>query len=329
MLAFLSPRVIAASCAILIAIQIAGLALAQEPTAKQGPQMLGTIKESDITESSGLAISGITPDAFWTHNDSGNSAHLFLVATTGKPLARCKLKNAKNRDWEAMCSFDHDGTPWLMVADVGDNSLKRTKLKLYLLPEPKLSAAKSGKKKSKKKKNKKSGEKIESDALVIDFNYPDGAHNVEAAAVTPDGRSVWFIEKIYSNDTRGVQPGIYKMDLNATDFQRRKDKDPPFYSADRLADFPIRNVTGMAFSPDGRRLIVRNYLNAHVFTRPEGRTWAEVVASEKPTPVVMPIQSQGEAICFTRDSKSVLITSEFKRSTIWKVDLPVAENQVK
>ena len=132
MLAFLSPRVIAASCAILIAIQIAGLALAQEPTAKQGPQMLGTIKESDITESSGLAISGITPDAFWTHNDSGNSAHLFLVATTGKPLARCKLKNAKNRDWEAMCSFDHDGTPWLMVADVGDNSL----CLLYTSPSP-------------------------------------------------------------------------------------------------------------------------------------------------------------------------------------------------
>jgi len=148
-------------------------------------------------------------------------------------------------------------------------------------------------------------------------------------AITPDGKSVWFIEKIYSNDTRGIQPGIYKLDLKAADFQRRKDKDPPFYSADRLADFPIRNVTGMAFSPDGRRLIVRNYLNAHVFTRPEGRTWAEVVASVKPTPVVMPIQSQGEAICFTRDSKSVLITSEFKRSTIWKVDLPAAENQVK
>ena len=329
MLVFLSPRIIATSWAILIALQIAGTVLAQDPAAKQSPQMLGTIKESDISESSGLAISGITPDAFWTHNDSGNSAHLFLVATNGKTLARCKLKNAKNRDWEAMCSFDHDGIPWLMVADVGDNSLKRTKLKLYLLPEPKLSAEKSVEKKSKKKKNKKSGEKIESDASVVEFTYSDGAHNVEAAAVTPDGKSVWFIEKIYSNDPRRIRPGIYKLDLKATDFQIGENEDPPFYSAGRLADFPIRNVTGMAFSPDGRRLIVRNYLNAHVFTRPEGKTWAEVVASVKPTPVVMPIQSQGEAICFTRDSKSVLITSEFKRSTIWKVDLPVAENQVK
>jgi len=298
--------------------------VAQDTKTDKIPQMMGTIKESEVTESSGLAISGRTPDAFWTHNDSGNSAHLYLTKTNGKSLARCKLKDARNVDWEAMCSFKHDDKPWLMVADVGDNGLKREKLKIYLLPEPELPADKKSTKKKSKKKSK-SGVKIESDTAVVEFTYEDGAHNVEAAAITPDGKSVWFIEKIYSNDRRPVQPGIYKLPLQESHFQIERNKDAPFYAAKRLADYPIRNVTGMAFSPDGRRLIVRNYLNAHAFTRPEGQSWEKTVSITKPTPIIMPIQSQGEAICFTADSKSVLITSEFKRSTIWKVDLPPVE----
>ena len=287
-------------------------ATAQTPDKDQPVQLLGTIKDSDVTESSGLAISGATPDAFWTHNDSGHKPNLFLIATTGKTLATCKLKKARNVDWEAMSSFQYDGEPWLMVADVGDNSLNRTKPKIYLLPEPKLSA---------KKKKKKSGQKLESNASVFEFTYPDGAHNVEAAAVTADGKSVWLIEKIYSNDMRPIQPGIYQLPLETSDFNLES-KERPERSATRLADYPIRNVTGMAFSPDGRRLIVRNYVNAHFYTRPDGETWDETVVSSKPTPIVLPLQSQGEAICFTPDSKSVLITSEFKRSTIWKVELP-------
>ena len=318
MFAFLLPRIIAASWAIMFALQIDGFGVAQDATLNQRPELLGTIKESDVTESSGLAISRATPDAFWTHNDSGHKPDLFLLSTKGKTLAKCKLKKARNVDWEAMSSFQHDEKPWLMVADVGDNSLNRAKPKIYLLPEPTL---------SNKKKKKKSGQKLESDVSAIEFTYPDGAHNVEAAAVSPDGMSVWLIEKIHSNDLRPIQPGIYRLPLDASDFDLKADERPKTderapRSAVRLADYPIRNVTGMSFSPDGRRLIVRNYLNAHFYTRDEGKTWAETVAGTKPTPIVLPLQSQGEAICFTADSKSVLITSEFKRSTIWKVDLP-------
>ena len=297
----------------------------QETSESPPLQLVGTIKESDVTESSGLAISRTTDNAFWTHNDSGHSPCLYLIATNGKSLARCKLKKARNIDWEAMGSFLHGGKPWLMVADVGDNSLNRTDYRIYLLPEPEL---------SQKKKKKKSRHKLESTVAKIGFAYDDGNHNVEAAAVSPDGKSIWFIEKIYTNDARPIQPGIYRLPLIDADFDGDSSEDANRETnqdanknagarvATRLANYPIRNVTGMAFSPDGRRLIVRNYLNAHVYTRPEGRTWEETVKQTKPTPVVLPIQSQGEAICFTVDSKSVLITSEFKRSTIWQVKLP-------
>ena len=206
-----------------------------------------------------------------------------------------------------------------MVADVGDNSLNRTDCRIYLLPEPELSGKSAGKKSSKKKKKKR--EEVKSHATAIKFTYEDRTHNVEAAAVSPDGKSVWMIEKIYSNDMRSIRPGIYRLPLEESDFDSERDQNQPVRSAKRLADYPIRNVTGMAFSPDGRRLIVRNYLNAHLFTRSDGQTWEETVTNAKPEPIVLPLQSQGEAICFTANSKSVLITSEFKRSTIWKVDL--------
>lgn len=317
MFTFASRSMIAAVSMIAVTVQIAN---GQVSLVNQKLQMLGTIQESDVTESSGLAISGTTPDAFWTHNDSGHSANLFLIATNGKSLARCELKKARNVDWEAMGSFRHGESSWLMVADVGDNSLNRTNCRIYLLPEPELSE-KDAKKKSSKKKNKKR-EKIESPATAIDFAYEDSPHNMEAAAVLPDGKSVWMIEKIYSNDMRPIHPGIYQLPLEESDFGVKIDEKGSVRSATRLTDYPIRNVTGMAFSPDGRRLIVRNYLNAHLFTKAADQTWEETVSNTRPEPVVLPLQSQGEAICFTADSKSVMITSEFKRSTIWQVELP-------
>lgn len=73
--------------------------------------------------------SGLTQlnDTLWTHNDSGNEAALYAISTKGKLLAKKKLHNNSNIDWEDITTANGK----LVVADMGNNF--GTRKNLYLL----------------------------------------------------------------------------------------------------------------------------------------------------------------------------------------------------
>ena len=280
-------------------------------------QMIGTLKAKKISESSGLAASHFIHDAYWTLNDSGNGSEVFLFGDEGQTLAECKVKAAQNKDWEAMSSFHRDDKHYLLVADVGDNAARRTRCELYFFEEPKFEPRK---KKSFSKKLK---------ATKIEFAYQDGPRNCEAVACEPDGSAIYFIEKIFLENTGGRQPGLYKLALPSANSSSEEDTNlvtAPLLIAKRVAEFPFRGVTGMAISPDRSRLAIRNYLSAHLFERKPVNgvlpSWEVVFKDSKPRVVPMPLQVQGEAICFTRDNNHLIVTSETARQPIWKVRIP-------
>lgn len=284
----------------------------QDP-ADETLMMLGTLKSKKITESSGLARSHFIEEAWWTMNDSGHGEDIYLFGDQGNTLAVCELKSAKNRDWEAMSSFQRNGKHFLLVADVGDNVARRDRCQLYVCEEP---AFKPKKKKAYSKKLK---------SVAIEFRYEDGPRNCEAVACTPDGESVFFVEKIFLETGKRRQPGIYELKLPKLSLNEvgAEDEENALLVAKRIASFPFRGVTGMAISPNGKRLAIRNYLTAHLFERTavDGKLppWESIFRNSKPTSVPMPLQVQGEAICFTRDNEHLILTSETARQTIWKV----------
>ncbi len=265
----------------------------------------GRTKLDRINESSGVAFSGLQPDSIWTINDSGHDSELFALSLTGETIVALPVGNAKNIDWEAMSSFRQQSRSFLLIADVGDNGFKRKDCQLYYLPEPdaKVLAANL----------RRAGKPPPVKATRVDFVYEDGPRNCEAAAVNPRTNECWLIEKVYYDSQQRELPGIYVLPfLNA---QQKS------LVAKRVGSFPVRNVTGMAFSPDGNRLIVRNYVHAHLYTRVEESSWVATIKNSEPLPVPLPLQRQGEAICFTPDSKSLIVTSEAKRQAIWQIDL--------
>jgi sugar lactone lactonase YvrE len=208
-----------------------------------------------------------------------------------------------------MAQFELNGESYLVIADVGDNQRNRSSCQIYLLREPNLGIDGILPPNFRKLPVQKAV-----NATKLEFKYPEGPRDCEAVAVDVLAKQIWLTEKVYYNAPRSESPGIYVLPLTFTPTIK------PLV-ARRIADFPIRNATGMAFSPDGKRLIIRNYLNAHLYSRNEDESWADVVSRTKPKVVVLPLQRQGEAICFTPDSKSVILTSETKRQTIWQVNL--------
>ena len=262
---------------------------------------LGKIEPKSINESSGATRAINFKDAFWTHNDSGGRNNLYLLSLSGKHLATCPIPGARNRDWETLDGFVMDGKSYLLIGDVGDNLSKRTDCELLLVEEPKF----------KLKKGTIINETLK--PTIIPIRFKDGPHNCEAMAVDAEQETIYLFEKRYVDDTSGKLPGIYRAKFKT---------DGSAITAERLSNYPIRNVTGMAIDETGTQLVVRNYLNAHLFRRKKNQTWDEVLSSPKPKVVFTPIQSQSEAIFFTEDSQSVVITSEGNQPVIWQVKLP-------
>src|SRR5215211_5767835 len=71
-----------------------------KPTGYGPPVTLATVKERAISESSGLVASRQTPDAYWTHNDSGDGPFIYSFDSSGNTLGIFSVNGAQNRDWE-------------------------------------------------------------------------------------------------------------------------------------------------------------------------------------------------------------------------------------
>ena len=299
----------------------------------------GRLRDKGVSESSGLARSAVT-DCFWTINDSGSRTDrfLFLFGDRGKQRARVKLENAVNKDWESMASFTLSGKHWGVVADIGNNQRSRATQQLYFFRDPTDAEVPP--------KSIEDFEKLKFvRALPFKFTYqnlpPERARDdsdpvkqdCEAMAVDPLTLEIWFVEKVHLNRDRKVVPGVYVLPMPKAQLASHANREHGEAAtanekltepvARRIGSFPTRYVSGMSFSPDGKKLIVRNYLTAHLYIRPEDKTWQQTVVDQKPLTVALPLQSQGEAICFAADSQHVILTSEGVRKPIWQIDLQV------
>ena len=91
------------------------------------PQLKSELPK-EVSETSGLFFHN---GRLWTHNDSGGKPILYaLDTTTFEVVQRITLSNAKNKDWEEVCT---DGEN-VFVGDFGNNKGKRKNLRIYTFP---------------------------------------------------------------------------------------------------------------------------------------------------------------------------------------------------
>jgi hypothetical protein len=152
-------RALRSAAALVLAVGLAG----GLPLTAAAATVAFTIKDSRITESSGLAAD---PGArgYWTVNDSGDSAVAYRLSTSGRVVGTLKYQ-ADPIDVEAVAL--HDGR--LYVADIGDNTEERESVTVYYFD------------------NARADDRTVS-YHAWDFAYPDGPHNAETLLVDGSGR---------------------------------------------------------------------------------------------------------------------------------------------
>lgn len=235
---------------------------------------------ADVSESSGIAVSGRTEGLYWTHNDSGEP-QVVAIGADGAGRGRVRVVGAEMEDWEDIASAPCEEGHCLYIADTGDNSANRDSITVYRVPEP------------------APGDREVRVAQAFHARYPDGAQDAEALLVTPAGE-MYLVTK---GENGPVVLYRFPADAGAG---RAVTLERVHQFTEKKVDREAR-VTGGAVSPDGRWAAVRT-LNALSLEPLDdflaGRTdllhHVDLSALGEP---------QGEAVAFDRDG-GVVLTSE-------------------
>ncbi|MEU7282461.1 hypothetical protein AB0A69_27335 [Streptomyces sp. NPDC045431] len=266
---------------VLAAALCAATATAAPAGAEERAPSAFNLEDSRIKESSGLAASRLHPGVYWTHNDSGDGAHVYAVdSRTGRTVATLTLAGVDPRDVEAV-SLGPDGN--LYLGDIGDNSSGWSEVWIYRFPEPtQLKDATLP-------------------ATRYTVRYEDGPRDAESLMVHPKTGRAYIVSKKRSGKGALYESPTVLSPSGVNTFKR-------------VADINVWATDG-AFSPDGTRLVVRGYFEARAYRWRDGRP-AEI--GRRPA---VPLQRQGESVTFTLDGRTLMYGSEGARSRVVPVTL--------
>ena len=261
------------------------------------PVHLADLEYQPIKESSGIAASRRNPNLFWTHNDSGDGPFIYAFDRRGKHRGAWRVLGAEAVDWEDMAvgPGPKRGTSYLYLGDIGNNSMRRDEAVVYRVVEPLISSTDA----ASSQQNPRSTQQAD----VIRFRYPDGKHNSETLLVHPSTGDLYIVTKV-----SGEAAAVYKAKapLSKSSVTTLKLVDEI-----RFPNALVGVITGGDISPDGRRIILCDYLEAFelVLSDKSGiqfdTIWKQPLIS-----VDIGARQQGEAVCYSADGTALFGTSE-------------------
>ncbi|RBY80686.1 hypothetical protein DQ238_08665 [Geodermatophilus sp. TF02-6] len=260
-----------------------------------GPATRCQVTDPRLSELSGLVEVG---NRVFAVDDGGDRVDVYVL-DAGCQVVAVRSAPVDPYDPEDL-ALGADGTLWL--ADTGDNQGTRETVALIAL-------------------------RPDGGTSVCRLAYPDGARDVEALLLAPDGtpylvsKEVLGASAVYRPDSALVDGGTVGLtEVAEVDLTLTGTPGGPVGRAGQLM------VTGGAVSPDGRLLALRTYTDAYVWPL-SGSDVVGALAGE-PVRVALPAAPQGEAVGFTGDGGALLVASEGLPSDVTVVPLPTAAGPV-
>lgn len=270
------------------------------------PTRIAAIKNPAVIESSGLAASRLTPNVYWTHNDSGDGPFVYAFDSTGESRGVFRVAGAQARDWEDMAigPGPKRGQSYLYLGDIGDNEESRAEIVVYRGAEPALTAA--------DKTLDKSKARTIAPADAIRLRYPDGKHDAETLLVHPTSGNLYIVTKVVLR--------------NATIYEATAPLVPGrVITMKRIGELKVPSLlggalTGGSISRDGRRVAFCDYLQGYELVLPAASTNFDDIWKQTMTGFNLGKREQGEAITYRADGKALLATSEGKNPPLFQVE---------
>jgi hypothetical protein len=294
-------------------VAAAPVALAAAP---YGPALhVGSLLDPELGEVSGLVASRRSKEVLWAVNDGGNAHRLYAHGLDGARLGAFDVAVPADpwwgrSDWEDLAALRHEGTPYLVIADVGDNWSWRRSVRLWIVEEPDLAAGVVA---------------PLAPRMAIDLVYADGPRDCEAVAVDQTELSVLLISK------RSAPPVVYAAPLGpvlragggevvARPVASLPLPPPSTERADAFAPAMLHMPTALDLAPDGSAALVLSYTAGFRFPRSPGESWAEAFAK---TPEQLPLGPLALAEAAAYVGEALYVTSEVERLALvrWRAPL--------
>jgi hypothetical protein len=225
-------------------------------------------------QSSGLAASQVDEGVYYTHDDQGGDARLYLFRDDGDYIGAQTISGATNTDWEDVasgpCPNTVDAETCLWIGDIGEAEGDRATLTLWVVP---------------------ASTDANEEAVACHLTWPEGkSHDAEALLLWPDGTV-----RIVTKEDDGAK--VYRAPNLRCDGGAAQEM---IKEAELDLSEP---VTGGAVSVDGSQVVLRGLTEAWLWTG------CSVSWSDTPVSVDLGEQPQGEAITFALDG-ALITTSE-------------------
>ncbi|MBK1440441.1 hypothetical protein JHJ32_10630 [Parapedobacter sp. ISTM3] len=244
----------------------------------------GSLSYDEIKEASGLVASVRNPGNFWTHNDSGDHARIFLINDSAQLKKTCYLKGVVARDWEDIGIMRRHGTNYIIVGDIGDNKAQYPYVAVHIFEEPKVTV------------RSPVVDTIPPTGICsIILKYEDGPRDAESLFFDPQDERLYIISK------RELSVGVYYTDLPSGPVDTLVLK--------KAGNLPLTFATSAAISADGQELLVKNLVAVFYWKRKPGETIPDMLKRPAVTLPYIP-EPQGEAIAFSREGDGYYTLSE-------------------
>jgi hypothetical protein len=252
------------------------------------------ITEPALNEISGINAGVRNPDVLWAHNDSGDSARLFALDSTGAVRGSYTLSGATNVDWEdlAVVAGSTPGSGAIYAADIGDNAARRSEIQVYRIDEPLVPVTGPP------------PASTVADVETFRFTYPDGPHDAEALIIDPVSGDLTIISKSILGGSQSVYSAQGGFAQNSSTVLTN-------VGVLRLDAGVANAVTAADIAADGATIAVRTYGSVKLFHRRDTTTVADaLIAPIGPCSVRVLGEAQGEAVGFRGDGDSFVTVSE-------------------
>ncbi len=227
------------------AVAVAGAAflVGPVPPASGDDDVIATITDERIGESSALVQSTVDPDLAYTINDSGNDTVVYVLQLASGEVVGTATLDVDAEDTEAMAIGADDR---LYVADIGDNDAERSSVALYAIDQP------------------RPGD-VTVTPDVFEVRYSDGPSDAETLLVDPATGRMSIVTKSL------LAGGIYRLP-NPLHGDRVNIARPIDVSTPGM-------VTDGAYLPDGEGVLLRTYIDIAVYAVP---SWHELGSIDTP-----------------------------------------------
>ena len=264
--------------------------------------VIAFLKSKDVGESSGIAVSVRNPGIFWTHNDSGDGPFVYAFDKKGENRGTFRLEGVVPVDWEDMAvgPCPHAAkTSCLYMGDIGDNGRVRKEIQVYVVPEPAVRADAVG---SDRKHATPLG-----GVHALRLRYPDRAHDAETLLVHPKTGTVYVVTKQRRGEGASL---VFKAPSPGTVHELKRVAEVRTDSTEIPVFGFAFMITGGSISNDGRRVVLRDYIQAYEFTLPDDAKDFDEIWQTQPVGIDVGTVKQGESIAYGPFDHRLYLTSE-------------------